>query len=286
MVWKPLARCPYEPSLRAILFIVLAIQLVKNVTFALAPFSAILAQNYQRTSAPKLVLLDRDGVINEDIGYPGVTYVGQLELTPNAGKAIGDLRRALNCRVAVITNQSCVGRRLISKDYLDNQIMKTLAQMLAEQDSDAKWDEVFVATTTADEIDPRRKPEPGMIIEACEKFNIHPQDTVFVGDTLSDLLAAKRAGVPQRILVSTGYGAEIMKQSGIMFDSGDVLPWNDEKSAVLISQSMYEMPMAAEIQSDAIQEFHTSFQSAMPFIFVENLAEATRYILKIYKVDG
>ncbi len=55
---------------------------------------------------PKLVMLDRDGVINEDVGASGVLDCSEFILTPNASHAIGTLKR-LGCSVVVITNQSC-----------------------------------------------------------------------------------------------------------------------------------------------------------------------------------
>ncbi len=66
---------------------------------------------------PRLILLDRDGVVNEDVGAPGVLCPSQLELTPNAGIAIGRLKRS-GCKIALITNQSCVGKGLINIQQL------------------------------------------------------------------------------------------------------------------------------------------------------------------------
>lgn len=150
----------------------------------------------------RLVLLDRDGVVNEDVGSPGVLCPSQLRLTPNAADAIGRLCRA-HFKVAIITNQSCVGKGLISEQKLD-EIHQKLISMLQEHDKDAVWDNMYICMSTMAENDPRMKPSPGMIVEACGDFSVKPSECVFVGDTAGDLQAAKSAGVPYRVLVATG----------------------------------------------------------------------------------
>ena len=157
---------------------------------------------------PKLVLLDRDGVVNEDVGSPGVTCVRQLQLIPNAATAIGDLKRS-GYNVALITNQSCVGKGLLS-DFGLVEIHNLLQDMLCDDDSDAILDDIYVCTATKDRNDPRMKPNPGMITEACNDFQISPENSIFIGDTLTDMQAALSGGVPTRVLVETGYGMGLM----------------------------------------------------------------------------
>lgn len=155
----------------------------------------------------RLVLLDRDGVINEDVGSPGVLRRSQFVLTPDAGRAIGLLKRH-GCKVAVITNQSCVGKGLLSKAEL-NDIHIEMQQMLLQQDSDAFIDNIYFCTSAEDS--PRKKPNPGMIHEACQDFGVDPTiDCVFIGDTLTDMQAARAGGIEERFLVQTGYGLGLM----------------------------------------------------------------------------
>ena len=123
---------------------------------------------------PVLLLLDRDGVINEDVGSPGVIDVSQLTLSPGAGHALGILRRRFNkesnnkntnekggrtntaasaesnIRIAIITNQSCVGKGLITEQYLVETLHRRLQELLWEEDSDATIDRIFYCTTTND----------------------------------------------------------------------------------------------------------------------------------------
>jgi len=190
-------------------------------------------QKHRNPHSGMLLLLDRDGVINEDVGSPGVIDVSQLNLIPGAGNALGTLRRRFsnsktsiggNLRIAIITNQSCVGKGLITEQYLVETLHRRLQELLLEEDSDATIDRIFYCTTTNDVQDPRRKPNPGMIEEALAYFHnfIHTstEDTdpttddttndtavIFIGDTISDMVAAGRSGqIPYRFLVETGYG--------------------------------------------------------------------------------
>jgi D-glycero-D-manno-heptose 1,7-bisphosphate phosphatase len=234
-------------------------------------------------SSIQLVLLDRDGVINEDVGSPGVIDKDQLQLTPNAGHAIGALKRA-GLKVALVTNQSCVGKGLIGRDYLMQEIMPTLQQLLLEQDSNAVWDDVFVCTTTttttttADDdtavvVDPRRKPSPGMIHQACRVLGVEPQKTVMVGDTLGDLQAAQQGGVPLRILVSTGYGAGLVKQSGIT-SSGTCTD-----QPLLITQEENTNVQALMHKDHTDCHSQSRLHAVMPFVYTKNLETAVKYIL-------
>lgn len=150
----------------------------------------------------KLVLLDRDGVVNVDVGSPGVLSTHQLLLTKNAGVAIGKLKRA-GKRVVLVTNLSCVGKGLISQQDLE-QIHHQLQFMLHEQDADATLDQIYFCPGINVNDDARMKPKPGMLLEACRDAGLLPTDCVMVGDSVRDLQAATAAGVPLRILVSTG----------------------------------------------------------------------------------
>lgn len=155
-----------------------------------------------------VALIDRDGVINKDVGPPGVLEPNQLELTPNAGDAIS-LLNDLGFKCCVITNQSCVGKGLISEAELVS-IHDILKELLLELNPNAKLHDIFYCTSLNNSVDPRMKPYPGMIFEACQKYNVTPNECFMIGDSIRDLVAAASAGVPLRILVETGYGRIVM----------------------------------------------------------------------------
>ena len=159
---------------------------------------------------PTLVLLDRDGVLNYDVGTPGVLTVGDFSLLPGAAQAVARLKRH-GAVVCVCTNQTCVGKGLISQTRLD-EIHDHMRVLLIQQGGpDAVLDGVFVATTSTDEECDRRKPAPGMVLEAVRThgFEGDEKNVTFVGDTVHDAQAAYNAGVPNRITVGTGHGQEV-----------------------------------------------------------------------------
>ena len=157
----------------------------------------------ETTSAPMLVLLDRDGVLNtERPGY--VTSPQDLELVPGAALALARLNRA-GVDTALITNQSAIGRKIIDCDQLES-IHAMLAALLSE--CGAHLDSILVCTDPPWAATARRKPNPGMVWQALTRFGALPADAVLIGDDLRDLEAAARAGC-RRILVRTGKGREI-----------------------------------------------------------------------------
>jgi D-glycero-D-manno-heptose 1,7-bisphosphate phosphatase len=156
-----------------------------------------------------LVLLDRDGVINEDVGSPGVCHVDDFRLVPGAAAAIAKLKRA-GATVCVVTNQTCVGKGLVTELELDG-IHRRMRDLLREEGGeDASIDSIHVATTVSTIPCDRRKPSPGMVLEAMAAHGFAPNDTCFVGDTATDMQAAFRAGAGvTRVLVGTGYGEPV-----------------------------------------------------------------------------
>ncbi len=146
----------------------------------------------------RLVLLDRDGVLNVD--RPDSVRTPQaLEMIPGAAAAVARLNRA-GWRTALVSNQAVVGRGQIDEAMLQ-AIQAKLREALAA--AGAALDAEFVCT---DLDGPRRKPAPGMLLEALAQFAAEPSATPMIGDALSDLEAAKAAGCA-RVLVLTGKGA-------------------------------------------------------------------------------
>lgn len=148
-----------------------------------------------------LILLDRDGVLNEDrddyVKSPG-------EWLPIAGSAEAVARfNAQGWPVAICTNQAVIGKGIIPEEML-MRIHDRLRDHLARHG--AKVDLILFAPDPPWAVTERRKPGPGMLREAMAHFRHGPSDTVFIGDNLRDLEAGAAAGC-RRILVRTGHGA-------------------------------------------------------------------------------
>lgn len=157
----------------------------------------------------KLVILDRDGVINAD----SAQYIkGPEEWRPLPGslEAIARLTRA-GYRVAVATNQSGIGRGLFDMATL-NAIHDKMHRAVAQ--AGGRIDAVFYCPHTADSTCECRKPRPGMLLEIGERFNAALRGVPVVGDALRDLQAA--AAVEARpMLVLTGKGERTRKEGDL-----------------------------------------------------------------------
>jgi phosphoheptose isomerase len=150
----------------------------------------------------KHVILDRDGVLNEELdGGAYIADVDRFHWLPGALEALAELR-TLGIRVSVATNQSGIGRGLITQAALD-AIHQTMS-------SDAKAsygsiDAILYCPHAPDAVCGCRKPAPGLIIAAIAQSGISPANTVLIGDAVRDLEAARSAGI-RAALVRTGKG--------------------------------------------------------------------------------
>jgi D-glycero-D-manno-heptose 1,7-bisphosphate phosphatase len=148
----------------------------------------------------KLIILDRDGVIN----YDSDQFIkSPQEWRPIEGslEAIALLNQ-FGWRVVVATNQSGVGRGLFDMDTLaaiHDKMHRSLAQ------AGGRIDAIFFCPHAADSKCVCRKPKPGMLLEIASRFNVDLADVPVVGDSLRDLQAADAAGA-QPVLVRTGKG--------------------------------------------------------------------------------
>lgn len=151
-----------------------------------------------------LVLLDRDGVINHD-RPEGVLRFEDFRLLPNALEGVAKLTKA-GYRIAICTNQSAVGKGILRPETLEK-----MHQFLCDEVAQAGGciDKIYVATDAPGTPSTRRKPAPGMLLEALEHFGEPARSTPMVGDMLRDMEAAHAAGCP-RILVRTGKGQKLV----------------------------------------------------------------------------
>ncbi|MBA3813073.1 MAG: HAD-IIIA family hydrolase [Alphaproteobacteria bacterium] len=153
----------------------------------------------------KLVLLDRDGVINED-RKDSVKSQDEFILLPGVLPAIKLLNKA-SIPVAIVTNQAVVGRGELSLEGLEN-IHECFTEALKKEG--AFIDKIYVCTST-DSQNYYRKPNPGLLAQALNDFAIKPKDAVFIGDALRDLEAATAIQC-SRVLVRTGKGSQTLKE--------------------------------------------------------------------------
>lgn len=154
----------------------------------------------------KLVILDRDGVINHDSDK----YIKTVdEWLPIEGsiEAIAKLKTH-GYNVAIATNQSGIGRGYYNVDTM-HDMHKKLANCLNL--FNASIDHIEFCPHVPDDNCACRKPKPGMLKTIIERFGVEASNTCFVGDTLSDLAAAEHAKMPFA-LVKTGKGERILER--------------------------------------------------------------------------
>jgi HAD superfamily hydrolase (TIGR01662 family) len=141
---------------------------------------------------PAAVLFDRDGTLLEDVPYNGDP--DRVVVMPSARAALDRLRSA-GVRVGVVSNQSGVGRGLISLDQVE-AVNRRLEELLGPVDS---W---AVCPHSATDECACRKPAPGLVLRAAAELGVSPEECVVVGDIGSDVEAARAAGA-RGILVPT-----------------------------------------------------------------------------------
>lgn len=150
---------------------------------------------------PKLIILDRDGVINKD-SADYVKSAEEWEALPGSLEAITRLNSA-GYKVIIATNQSGIGRGYFTMDTLAEMHAK-MRLLLAEKGGII--DAIFVCPHKPEDLCNCRKPAPGMFEEIKRRYNIDQSSQIYaVGDSLRDLQAAINAGF-KPWLVLTGNG--------------------------------------------------------------------------------
>ena len=157
----------------------------------------------------KLVILDRDGVINHD----SASYIkspDEWRPLPGSLEAIARLNHA-GFHVILATNQSGVGRGLFEMSTLNaihNKMHRALAQI------GGRIDAIFFCPHALEANCACRKPKPGLFEEISRRLNVDMKDVPAIGDSLRDLQAAAAVGAAP-VLVLTGKGAKTQLEGGL-----------------------------------------------------------------------
>ena len=155
--------------------------------------------------------MDRDGVLNEEVGY--VTSLEAFRLLPRTAEAIRRISEA-GLLAIVVTNQSGIARGLFDEGLMET-VHAALRDRLAA--AGAQLDGLYICPHHPDlGIAPWRrrcdcrKPEPGLLLQAAREMDIDLPASYMVGDSVRDMEAARRAGVTG-ILALTGYGRSVLR---------------------------------------------------------------------------
>jgi D-glycero-D-manno-heptose 1,7-bisphosphate phosphatase len=145
------------------------------------------------------VFLDRDGTINEEMGY--INHLSRFQLLPQAVPAIRRLNEA-GVKVVIVTNQSGAARGYFPPRLVD-EVHAHLQEILGA--AGAHLDGVYACLHHPDEDCACRKPRPTLMEQAARDLNLDLARSYLVGDRYKDIETAANAGA-KGILVLTGYG--------------------------------------------------------------------------------
>ena len=149
------------------------------------------------------IFLDRDGVIIENRPNYVRTWA-DVEIYPQALEALAKLSKSAY-KLVMVTNQSGIGRGLISFEAADEINQKLLTEIQA---SGGRIDGVFMCPHAPVDNCACRKPAPGLLLQAADALSLDLSRSYMIGDALTDLQAGLAAGVKQVMLVRTGRGAD------------------------------------------------------------------------------
>lgn len=165
-------------------------------------------KNFQNVPR-KACFLDRDGVVNVEVDYLHEPEKTVLE------KGIVETLKAIHQNgylAVVVTNQAGVARGRYPESDIA-LVHNKLQELLAEHGE--KIDAFYYCPHHPEHTGscPCRKPEPGMLLQAAEDWNIDVKNSLMIGDRLSDVNAGINAGCRKSYLVRTGYGHKTLEKN-------------------------------------------------------------------------
>ncbi len=194
------------------------------------------------------LFLDRDGVVNEDVGY--LHSPQDVRLIRGAGRVINAANR-LGFAVVIVTNQGGIGLRLY--DWQDfEMVQERIYERLATER--AVIDGVFASpyhprgvNEYAHPDHPSRKPNPGMFLIAARWLNIDLSRSWIIGDHYRDLVAGKKAGLAGGMHVLSGHGSHEGQREGALALADDGFR---VVTGFSITAALHELPLFLDRQTD------------------------------------
>jgi len=156
------------------------------------------------------IFLDRDGVIIEN----RANYVrswADVAIYPQALQALSALKQWPG-KIVIVTNQSVVGRGFLAMrdaEAINERVVQEIEQ------AGGRIDAVLMCPHAPDDHCDCRKPEPGLFLRASQALSIDLQRSIMIGDALTDIIAARAAGVELAVLLRTGRGKKQLRLSAV-----------------------------------------------------------------------
>lgn len=169
------------------------------------------------------IFLDRDGVLNVETSY--ITRPEQIVMAEGAARAVKALNAA-GWLVVVVTNQSAIARGFMDEAMLE-RIHARLLDLLNQ--AQARIDRIYYSPFHPDAaVDAYRrdsdcrKPGPGLILRAAKELSISLDDSIMIGDSLTDIQAGINAGLRANYLIRAGHGEKEIAR--LAADGDNLLP--------------------------------------------------------------
>lgn len=189
------------------------------------------------------VLLDRDGTINQEVGY--IRELDKVQLIPGVAEAIRGLN-ALGVPVIVATNQSGVARGYYPESWLD-QLHQRVRELLAAED--AFLDAVYYCPHLPDGSVPEysfdcdcRKPEPGLLLQAQRDFDLDLSHCFMIGDKATDVEVGQRVGA-KTVLLRSGYGEQVLAGSYQHIPDPDYICDSVHEAWLTVIRDYFQLPV-------------------------------------------
>jgi D-glycero-D-manno-heptose 1,7-bisphosphate phosphatase len=147
----------------------------------------------------RAVFFDRDGTLMEEVQY--CSDPAKVRVFPGVPEALRKLKES-GFAIFVISNQSGIGR-----GYFTEEQYRAVQEEFLQQAGEGLIDAIYHCADPPGVPSLRRKPEPGMVLEAAADYSIDRASSFFIGDKRVDIECGQRAGT-RTIQVLTGYGAE------------------------------------------------------------------------------
>jgi D-glycero-D-manno-heptose 1,7-bisphosphate phosphatase len=168
----------------------------------------------------RAVFLDRDGVINKTFVRHGVSHppdhLGEFEFLPGVVAATQRLAEA-DWPMVVVTNQPDVARGAQTRERVEEMNRHVLEQLPVLEVLTCYHDNTDHCTC--------RKPQPGLLLRAAERWRLQPAGSVMVGDRWSDVVAGQQAGCTSVLIVTPHSGRERCRPDHCVSDLAEAAAW-------------------------------------------------------------
>jgi D-glycero-D-manno-heptose 1,7-bisphosphate phosphatase len=173
------------------------------------------------------IFLDRDGTMIEEANY--LSRPEQVKIFPATRTGLKKLADA-GFKLFIVSNQSGVGR-----GYFTMADVEKVNEKLRHDLPEIHFEKIYIAPEKPEDPSRGRKPSPQFLFDARDEFGLDLTRSFMIGDKLIDLECGWNAGVRKSILVRTGYGATLERESSAKISPGVVVDDLDAAARWILS---------------------------------------------------